>query len=281
MVALSYSAALKATLVHEGGWSDRPDDPGGATMKGVTQAVYDGFRRRKGLKLRSVRLIETAELQEIYRRQYWDAIRGDELPRGLDYAVFDGAVNSGPSRSAKWLQAALGTVKVDGEIGEATLAALEAHPDHDALIAAICARRMTFLKSLKTWKSFGKGWSRRVAGVEALGQAWATGGIGPQAVFHEGGNAKGTIEQARPAPSPAGGDVAIGGGLATASAGGVLQQAREALAPLAGSSGWIDSAIAALALTGAAITIGGILWRLYARRKAAQQGEALGLEVPA
>lgn len=278
---MSYAKALDAVLVHEGGWSDHPDDPGGATMKGVTQGVYDGWRRRKGLKLRSVRQIEGYELQEIYHAQYWDAIRGDELPRGVDYVVFDGAVNSGQSQSVKWLQRALGTVKVDGVIGEATLSATEAHPDHDALIAAICARRMAFLKALRTWGAFGKGWTARVAGVRKLGQAWAKGSVGPQPVFAEGGNAKATLEQARPAASPAGGDAAIGGGVATGALAGALKQAQDALAPLAGSAGWIDSAVAALVITGALVTFGGIAWRLYARHKAAKQTAALDLAVPA
>lgn len=278
---ISFAKALATALVHEGGWSDHPDDPGGATMKGVTQRVYDGFRRRKGLKLRSVAHIESAELQEIYRAQYWDVIKGDELPRGVDYVVFDGAVNSGPSQSVKWLQRALGTVKVDGEIGEATLAAVDAHRDHDALIAAICARRMAFLKALRTWKSFGTGWTARVAGVRKLGQAWASGSVGAPPVFAEGGNAKAQIGQARPAASPAGGDAAIGGGVTTSVLGGALQQAQDALAPLAGSGGWIDSAVAALVVTGALITVGGVVWRLHARRKAAQQTDALDLAVPA
>lgn len=281
MVALSYGGALKTVLVHEGGNVDHPKDPGGRTNQGVTQRVYDGFRRREGLKPRDVYLLEPAERDAIYRRQYWEAIRGDELPRGVDFVLFDGAVNSGPSRSVKWLQAALGTVKVDGEIGEATLDAVEAHPDHDALIAEILRRRMAFLRALKTWGTFGNGWTARVAGVKKIGQAWARGSVGPQPIFVEGGNAKAMIEQAKPVASPAGGDAAIGGGVATGALGGALKQAQDVLAPLAGSGGWIDSAVAALVITGALITVGGVLCRLYARRKATQQTEALGLEVPA
>ncbi|WP_246677573.1 glycosyl hydrolase 108 family protein [Mesorhizobium sp. B2-3-12] len=94
-------------LAHEGGYSNHPADPGGATMKGVTQRVYDGYRKSKGLSTRSVKGIQTAELNEIYDRQYWDAVKGDLLPAGVDYVVFDGAVNSGPGRSIMWLQQAL------------------------------------------------------------------------------------------------------------------------------------------------------------------------------
>lgn len=281
MAEMTYAKALAAVLVHEGGKVDHPDDPGGRTNQGVIQRVYDGYRKRKGLKTRDVYLMADHERDEIYRAQYWDVIRGDDLPAGVEYVVFDGAVNSGPSQSVKWLQRALGTVAVDGQIGEATLAAVEAHRDHDLLIAAICERRMAFLQALKTWKSFGKGWTARVSGVRKRGQAWASGSVGPVPVFAAGGNAKALIGQAAPVASPAAGDVATGGGFAGIAAGGALKQAQEALAPLTGSGGWIDGAVAVLVIAGAAVTLGGILWRLRARRNAAQQTDALDLAVPA
>jgi lysozyme family protein len=168
MAAENYAASLKHVLVHEGGYVNHPADPGGETNKGVTIAVYRGYRQRKGLTPQSVRYISDAELNEIYRLQYWNAIRGDTLPRGVDYVVFDGAVNSGPSQSVKWLQAALGC-RVDGNMGEATIAAIEAVSDYTDLIADICARRMAFLRSLRTWGTFGTGWTRRVSGVKSVG----------------------------------------------------------------------------------------------------------------
>lgn len=94
---------------------------------------------------RSVQKLTAPERDAIYRRQYWDAIKGDKLPAGVDYVVFDGAVNSGPKQSIKWLQRALGSAyrgQIDGVIGLATFAALEATEDHDALIDRICDRRM-------------------------------------------------------------------------------------------------------------------------------------------
>ena len=121
MSAERYNEALKRVLVHEGGYVNDPRDPGGATMKGVTQRTYDGYRKRLGLPSRPVSQITSAEVGEIYRRQYWAAVRGDELPAGIDYVLFDGAVNSGPVQSIKWLQRALG-VSVDGVLGEATVA---------------------------------------------------------------------------------------------------------------------------------------------------------------
>jgi lysozyme family protein len=170
MAAESYEHALALVLKHEGGFANHPRDPGGATMRGVIQRVYDAYRDRKGLGRRSVRLIEDAELQEIYRRQYWDAIRGDDLPAGVDYCVFDGAVNSGPVQSARWLQRALG-VSADGHIGEGTLDAARLSGDWENLIDNICDQRMRFLRSLRTWDAFGKGWSRRVAEVRRDGKA--------------------------------------------------------------------------------------------------------------
>ncbi|MFT0860921.1 glycoside hydrolase family 108 protein, partial [Ancylobacter sp. G4_0304] len=174
MTASSFDGALSRVLVHEGGWSDHPRDPGGATMKGVTQRVYDGWRRRAGLKTRNVRQITDAELRAIYRVQYWVAVRGDDLPAGLDDCLFDAAVNSGAAQAAKWLQRALG-VAADGQIGEATLAAL-AGRDVASLIGEVCDRRLAMLRALSTWKTFGAGWSRRVAQVRAQALRLAGGG---------------------------------------------------------------------------------------------------------
>lgn len=170
----SFSRALTLVLVHEGGFSDHPRDPGGATMKGVIQRVYDAYRQRKGQGPRSVKLLINAELQDIYRQLYWNKIDGDELPAGLDYCVFDAAVNSGPSQAAKWLQRGIndvlgkGTLVVDGNIGPATLAAAEAAPRVE-VIDAVCNRRLVMLRGLKTWDVFGDGWTNRIEGEEKNG----------------------------------------------------------------------------------------------------------------
>lgn len=163
MTAENFKTALSLVLVHEGGFSDHPADPGGATMKGVTQKVYDNYRTKKGEPPRPVKRITVAELEEIYRRQYWAALHADDMPSGLDYCLFDYAVNSGPGRAAKDLQRALG-VNADGIIGMATLRAA-GEADDGRLINDICDRRLRFLKSLKTWKTFGRGWEERVRGV--------------------------------------------------------------------------------------------------------------------
>ena len=149
-------------LAYEGGFVNHPKDPGGATNQGITQRTYDAYRRRIGHATQSVRMIDNVERDTIYRVQYWDAIRGDDLPGGVDAAVYDFAVNSGPSLAAKYLQRIAG-VKQDGVIGLQTLDAV-ARLDPVVVIDRLCEARMTFLRGLKTWGTFGKGWSRRVVG---------------------------------------------------------------------------------------------------------------------
>lgn len=149
-------------LAYEGGYVDHPKDPGGATMEGVTQATYDAARRRSGLPLQHVRKMKPEERDAIYKTQYWDKISGDDLPDGVDAAVYDYAVNSGPSRAAKELQSVLG-IAADGVIGLRTLDAVS-KADAATIIKALCERRLAFLKRLKIWPTFGKGWTRRVIG---------------------------------------------------------------------------------------------------------------------
>lgn len=165
MTKANYAACFRHTLKSEGGWSNHPKDPGGATMRGVTQRVYDGYRKRSARPLRSVRQIEDHELQAIYKKQYWDAVRGDDLPAGVDLAVYDFAVNSGVSRAAKYLQTVLRCNRIDGHIGEATLAMLEEANRID-VVKQLCDLRLKFLQGLDTWGVFGKGWSKRVKDVK-------------------------------------------------------------------------------------------------------------------
>lgn len=163
----NYSRCLDEVLRYEGGYVNHPSDPGGATNMGVTQKTYDAWRRKQGAPTQSVRHIARAEVEAIYAQEYWSKVRGDELPRGVDLAVFDFAVNSGVSRSAKYTQALVGTAQ-DGIIGPQTLAAIE---DYDGkLNLDLCDRRMKFLKGLSTWPTFGKGWTNRVNSVRAVSE---------------------------------------------------------------------------------------------------------------
>lgn len=158
----NFQASLKKVLKHEGGWADHPKDPGGATMKGVTLGSFRKFVKPKATK-DDLRKITDEQLSTVYRRNYWDAVLGGELPDGLDYAVFDFAVNSGPSRAVKHLQKILG-VSQDGRVGPATLRAIEENNVFD-LIERLCDSRMAFLRKLGTWSTFGKGWTSRVSAV--------------------------------------------------------------------------------------------------------------------
>lgn len=157
---------LPHILKHEGGYVNHPKDPGGATNKGIIQSTYDSWRDRQGQPRQSVRNITDAEVAAIYRRDYWDAVKGDQLPAGVDYCVFDFAVNSGINRAARYLQGAV-NVAQDGKIGPATIAALGSRAP-TAIINEICNSRMAFLRGLSTFPTFGKGWTRRVEEVRAL-----------------------------------------------------------------------------------------------------------------
>lgn len=168
MAASTFKEALTLVLAHEGGYVNHPRDPGGATNKGVTQRVYDAYRKVNGLAAQSVKGISNGEAAAIYKQQYWNAVVGDKLPAGVDYAVFDFAVNSGVARANRYLQLAIGFKggDVDGHLGNKTMAALM-DADAAAVVIKLCADRMAFLKSLGTFETFGKGWTRRVVGSVA------------------------------------------------------------------------------------------------------------------
>lgn len=166
-----YSQCIPLVLKHEGGYVNHPADPGGATNKGVRQKTYDGWRDRQGLPRQSVRNIADDEVQAIYRRDYWDAVRGDDLPAGVDYAVFDFAVNSGINRASRYLQDVV-RVAADGRIGPATLAAVKAMEARD-VVNRLCDARMAFLRGLNTFPTFGKGWTARVDEVRVKALGWA------------------------------------------------------------------------------------------------------------
>ena len=159
--------ALIHVLKHEGGYVNHPTDPGGMTNLGVTKAVWEEWVGRESNE-KEMRSLTPEMVAPLYRRKYWDKIQGDNLPDGVDYAVFDMAVNSGPGRAAKFLQELVGA-KPDGAIGPQTLVAV-GKKDPKELVTAYNAKRQAFLESLPTFATFGKGWSTRVAGVntEAL-----------------------------------------------------------------------------------------------------------------
>lgn len=163
MTAANFESCLRLTLAHEGGFVDHPDDPGGATNLGVTRATLAAWRKRP-VSRAEMRALRRAEAALIYRRLYWDAVRGDDLPAGLDAVMFDHAVNSGPRAAILALQKAV-SVTPDGRFGPLTLRAALAMKS-PVLIRDLCRRRRTFLARLKSFRVFGRGWSRRVAEIE-------------------------------------------------------------------------------------------------------------------
>lgn len=181
MTAANFKPSLTLVLAHEGGYVNHPRDPGGATNKGVTQVVYDAYRKLNGLPAKPVSDLSLGEAAAIYRQQYWAGIQGDKLPAGVDYAVFDFAVNSGVSRAAKYLQQCLG-VADDGHLGSITLAKLAGINDTEFLIEKLCEKRVAFLRSLGTFDVFGKGWLRRVNGLKTGAQPGADDGVVDYAV---------------------------------------------------------------------------------------------------
>ena len=158
-----FEQAVGIVLEHEGGFVDHPRDPGGATRFGITRETLSRARGCPAT-VEDVRRLTQAEARAIYRRLYWDVLRADELPPGLDLAAFDLAVHAGPPRAAAMLQAAVG-VEVDGIVGPRTLAAARA-ADAAQAIRSLTRARLGFLSRLATWPVFGRGWSRRVLGVE-------------------------------------------------------------------------------------------------------------------
>jgi lysozyme family protein len=159
----NFDRCLALLFGDEGGYANDPNDNGGPTNFGITQAALNAWRAEQGEPTAPVRTIKRDEAQRIYRSEYWDVVRADELPAGVDYMVFDGAVNSGPARSVKWLQQALG-VKIDGAIGPVTIAAA-AKADAATLIKAMQSIRMAFLRAHEDWPHFGRGWTNRVDSV--------------------------------------------------------------------------------------------------------------------
>jgi len=161
----NFELCLKKMLEHEGGYVNHKFDPGGMTNLGVTKRVWEEWVGHE-VDEKQMRALTPETVAPLYKRKYWDACRADELVSGVDYVVFDVAVNSGPGRAIKFLQSAV-NVAADGGFGPATLAAVkEAEKDPVRLIELYSAKRLEFLQSLKTFETFGKGWSRRVAEVK-------------------------------------------------------------------------------------------------------------------
>ena len=163
----NFDNCLAKLLVHEGNFVNHPEDPGGMTNLGVTAKVWEEWVGHP-VDEKQMRALTPEIVAPLYKRKYWDACRADELISGLDYCIFDVAVNSGVGRAIKFLQSCVGTAP-DGGFGPATMAAVAQFKGDSAktLIEDYCAKRLEFLQSLKTFETFGKGWTRRVEEVKA------------------------------------------------------------------------------------------------------------------
>ena len=155
----NFDDALKAILKHEGGFVNHPKDPGGMTNLGVTKKVWEAWVGHAVDEM-AMRALTPEVVGPMYKKKYWDAVKADDLPAGLDYLMFDFAINAGPNRAIKTMQKAIGT-NPDGAIGPKTMAALKAADPTD-LIAKFSIEKELFYKALPTFATFGKGWLRRV-----------------------------------------------------------------------------------------------------------------------
>tara|TARA_Y100000114_G_C11720704_1_gene308315 strand:- start:294 stop:803 length:510 start_codon:yes stop_codon:yes gene_type:complete len=161
----NYDKCLETILHHEGGYVNHPKDPGGETNLGVTKRVYEEWGGTKDMKD-----LQVSDVAPIYKKNYWDKMKGDDLPGGLDLCVFDFGVNAGPGRAAKYLQKMIGTV-VDGGIGPNTLAKLDSYVKEHTIqetIEKYQSMRQEYYESLSTFSTFGKGWTRRVEETTTL-----------------------------------------------------------------------------------------------------------------
>jgi lysozyme family protein len=247
MAKWTYDESLRRLLVHEGGYSNHPSDPGGPTNFGIT--IYD-YRKyvKPDAYAADVRAMTVEQAKAIYRSNYWSIMRCDELPAGVDYCIFDYAVNSGTGRAPKVLQRVLGA-PVTGRMDDAAVRLANAR-DAVTLVAAICDERLRFLQNLKTWPVFGKGWGRRVAEVRAAALAMADTAVR-------------RVPPTPSSPAPGKGTVSLNHGARKTAAGSAL------VAGAAAAAQSSDSTIVVLILAAAvALAIGAwLFWRWWQKRQ--------------
>ena len=167
----NFNEVLPLILAREGGYINHPDDPGGPTNLGVTIAAYRRFIKRSGT-IADLKKLTPTQAGKIFKSRYWDAVRADELPAGVDYSMADFAINSGPARATKEIQKLVGVV-ADGKLGPKTMAAILSH-DPLRIIGSLNDARLVFMRNIKRgakWEVFGVGWQRRVDDVRATSLA--------------------------------------------------------------------------------------------------------------
>jgi lysozyme family protein len=263
----TYDECLKRVLAHEGGYTNDPRDPGGPTNFGIT--IYD-YRKfvKPDAKATDVQRMSLLEAKSIYRSKYWDALRCDDLPAGVDYSVFDYGVNSGLGRAGKVLRRVLGLSDADWRITADMITALN-KCDTSKVISAINDERLQFLKSLRTWSAFGVGWGRRVAEVKAFSLELARHHVSrnsgdrapaPKAVNVEPAGGKGHVSKM---PKPF---AVAGTGVVVLAGGGTLAHLAAGI-PL-----WIVPLVIAMGIP----LVGLVAWRMITKHHATQEAPVLG-----
>ena len=164
----NWKRSFELMLQSEGGFVNHPSDPGGMTNLGVTKATWENWVGRESNEA-EMRGLTPEKVEPLYKKKYFDAVRGEELPMGLDYLMFDFAVNAGAGRAIKTLQTAVG-VTPDGGFGPMTMAAVQS-VDPNELIERFSQAKEDFYRSLTTFATFGKGWLNRVADVKVKASA--------------------------------------------------------------------------------------------------------------
>lgn len=251
----NFGKALQEVLGVEGGRANNKHDNGGRTNYGITQATYDAYRLRMSQPEQSVYQIDQNELESIYRNSYWNIVRGDDLPSGIDLAVFDFAVNSGPVRAVRELQKVLG-VNTDGQVGNLTLSAVRSR-DAGALIDAYQAARLAYVESLDDFKYFGKGWKSRIERIRKVARGYATGNnpVVPPPL------ADGAAEKADPRKLKVS-KTTTGKGTITTTigvAGSAVTDAAHQISPMASVSTALQIVFVLLTIAGLGLTIYGLL----------------------
>ena len=269
MTATNLARVLDALIFpNEGGYVNHPLDPGGPTNLGITQATLAAHRGR-AVSIADVKALTKEEAREIYRASYAKPVRFDDLPSGLDAAVLDFAVNAGPARAVKTLQDVVGSAQ-DGVMGAITLAAVRER-DPVTLIRRYDDARLAFHRRLSTWKTFGAGWSRRIATVTSFAVALARMPAESRPML--------PVASA-PTPKARTSDTAVtstshGRGAAT-TAGGVLAaaigQAKDAIEPYLGAHRLIQYAFVALTMLGVVGVAGGLVLSFAAERRRIASG---------
>lgn len=259
--------AIQLVFGSEGSYVSHPLDRGGATKYGITAATLGAWRKlgRKATPS-EVQALTLTEAGQILERQYAQPLCYSELPAGLDYALFDFSTNSGPAQAVKTLQRVIG-VQPDGIVGVKTLQALGGR-QLTAIINNLCDARLKFLRGLSTWKTFGGGWSTRVAHVRKTALLMVEAPTSQEDV-PSGLQAANPIDTKASSTPMGKGTIAASIGIA----GTAIGAAKDAVQPLTGNHGFVDTVFTLLAAGGASLAIVGICLIVYGQFAAIGAGE--------